>query len=148
MQSAFDGYGAKQYGGRWNSKGRKAVYLADAPALAALEILVHAIEFRMLKWYCIFRAEFPDALVSRIDPEMLPADWQADPPPLVLQEIGDSWIEREQTAVLQAPSAVVPLEVNYIVNPAHPDFKHIEISEPIPFDFDSRLTGIPAIHAT
>ena len=38
---AFDGEGARLYGGRWNSPGRPAVYTSGSLALAALEVLVH-----------------------------------------------------------------------------------------------------------
>jgi RES domain-containing protein len=38
---AFDGEGARLYGGRWNSPGRPVVYTAGSLALAALEVLVH-----------------------------------------------------------------------------------------------------------
>lgn len=38
---AFDGEGARLYGGRWNSPGQCAVYTAGSLALAALEVLVH-----------------------------------------------------------------------------------------------------------
>jgi RES domain-containing protein len=40
-KSAFSGEGARLFGGRWNAKGIKAVYLADSPALATLEVMVH-----------------------------------------------------------------------------------------------------------
>ena len=39
--SAFDGEGARRYGGRWNSRGTRMVYTAGSQALAALEMLVH-----------------------------------------------------------------------------------------------------------
>jgi RES domain-containing protein len=37
------------------------------------------------------------------------------------------------------PSAVVPLEVNYLLNPAHRDFRRIRVATPQPFAFDPRL---------
>ena len=39
--SAFDGDGARRYGGRWNPPGYPVVYTSGSLALAALEILVH-----------------------------------------------------------------------------------------------------------
>src|SRR5277367_1816939 len=39
--AVLDGEGARRFGGRWNSPGRPVVYLADHPALAVLEVLVH-----------------------------------------------------------------------------------------------------------
>jgi RES domain-containing protein len=40
---------------------------------------------------------------------------------------------------LSVPSAVIPKERNYILNPAHPDFARIVFASPEPFDFDDRL---------
>lgn len=39
--SAFDGEGARLYGGRWNCKGVPVVYTSDSLALCSLEIFVH-----------------------------------------------------------------------------------------------------------
>jgi len=33
----------------------------------------------------------------------------------------------------------VPQERNYVVNPAHPEFRSLIISAPQPFTFDTRL---------
>jgi len=41
--------------------------------------------------------------------------------------------------VLKLPSAVVPSEFNYLLNPAHPDFGAIRIGEPQVFKADPRL---------
>ncbi|AUC42035.1 hypothetical protein D083_1686 [Dickeya solani RNS 08.23.3.1.A] len=41
VSQAFDGAGAKLYGGRWNSKGVPCVYLGGTIALCLLETLVH-----------------------------------------------------------------------------------------------------------
>ncbi|WP_144431164.1 RES family NAD+ phosphorylase, partial [Pseudomonas syringae pv. coryli] len=40
LAQAFDGEGAKLYGGRWNSKGNACVYCAGSESLALLEVLV------------------------------------------------------------------------------------------------------------
>ncbi|MDB6038389.1 MAG: hypothetical protein JWM99_2230, partial [Verrucomicrobiales bacterium] len=41
VAGAFDGEGARLFGGRWNSTGVRVVYVSDSQALAALENLVH-----------------------------------------------------------------------------------------------------------
>ena len=41
--------------------------------------------------------------------------------------------------MLVVPSAVIPAEVNYLLNPSHPDFARIRIDSPEPFVFDRRL---------
>ena len=37
------------------------------------------------------------------------------------------------------PSVIISGELNYLINPAHPDFKRISFGKPESFAFDSRL---------
>jgi RES domain-containing protein len=41
--------------------------------------------------------------------------------------------------VLEVPSAVVPDEPNYLLNPAHPDFRRIALGPKRAFSFDPRM---------
>ncbi|HMO37031.1 MAG TPA: hypothetical protein PKA06_13400 [Gemmatales bacterium] len=41
--------------------------------------------------------------------------------------------------VLAVPSAVVQDQINYLLNPEHPDFDQILISKPKPYRLDRRL---------
>lgn len=54
------------------------------------------------------------------------------------RDIGTDWANELTTAVLSVPSAVIPRERNYILNPAHPDFARIQFSSPESFYFDER----------
>ena len=56
-----------------------------------------------------------------------------------MQQLGDGWLNAGASAVLEVPSAVVEIESNYLLNPAHPDFRRIQIGEPSHFEFDLRL---------
>src|SRR5437588_4542050 len=42
-------------------------------------------------------------------------------------------------AVLEVPSAIVPEERIYVLNPAHPESRHIRFLPPEPFRFDPQL---------
>ncbi|VAW49212.1 hypothetical protein MNBD_GAMMA04-573, partial [hydrothermal vent metagenome] len=68
VNTAFDGEGAKRYGGRWNSKGVVCVYLANSISLAMLEILVHINQQSLLKHYQLFELELPIKQIQRLDP--------------------------------------------------------------------------------
>jgi RES domain-containing protein len=138
-KTAFTGTGARLYGGRWNSPGTAVVYLAQSQALAALEMLIHLEAADALRHYQVCAVTFPQALVRRIDPAALPAIWRRDPPPRKLQRLGDAWAAAAQSALLRVPSAVVPAESNFLLNPAHPDFRRVVIGKPQPFRFDRRL---------
>jgi RES domain-containing protein len=52
---------------------------------------------------------------------------------------GDGWLERAEALVLIAPSAVVPQELNAMLNPAHARMADMRIVAEEPFRFDSRL---------
>jgi RES domain-containing protein len=69
----------------------------------------------------------------------LPKNWRATPPRADTREIGDRWVQERRSAVLALPSAVVPVDTNFLLNPEHADFKRIRIASPIDFDFDPRL---------
>ena len=137
---AFSGAGAKRYGGRWNPKGTALVYLSATLSLAALEMMVHAVSYQVLRDYVAFAVEFPESVVMEVgDIESLPPNWREDPPPSELGEIGRSWVQNLTSTVLVVPSAIIPRESNYLLNPQHPDFEAIGIHPQEPFEFDQRL---------
>ena len=135
---AFIGEGAKVYGGRWNSPGFAAVYGSQNKSLAVLEQLVH-LNPRSVRRFKAFCFHFPDSIVVRIEPGDLPKDWRQQPPPASTQQFGDAWLRQARSAVLAVPSVIVTEEVNYLLNPAHPDFQKIIVAKSSDFLFDSRL---------
>ena len=137
--NAFDGEGARQYGGRWNSPGTAVVYAAQSESLAALELLVHLQASQLLSSYSTLAVDFEDSLVEVCVASALPSDWNEYPAPTGLQELGDRWVCENRSAILQVPSAVIPTEAIYVLNPNHPDFRRIAIGPPTPFRFDPRL---------
>ena len=136
---AFSGEGARLYGGRWNSPGVSVVYAAQSQSLAALELLVHLENSDLLREYVVIEARFDASLITRISKADLPQDWRADPPPPAARAIGDAWIAQEPSPVLELPSAIIPAESIFLLNPQHSAFSRIEIGEPLPFEFDLRL---------
>jgi RES domain-containing protein len=137
---AFDGEGAFRFGGRWNSRGVRVVYTAGSLALAALEMLVHLDDDELLASYAFVAAQIPTALILPVASyRALPEDWDASPAPAELQQLGDDWAREQTSAALEVPTAIVPREKNYLLNPAHPGFARIKIEAPEPFAFDERL---------
>src|ERR1035437_3746124 len=136
--TAFSGEGAAKTGGRWDSRGVPVVYTSSTKSLVALENLAHLnppVPFK----YVVFRIQFDDALIEKVPLSRLPADWQVEPPPPSTKAIGDAWVREMRSAVLALPSVIVPGELNYLLNPAHPAFKKISIGKPERFAFDPRL---------
>lgn len=139
VPEAFTGEGARLYGGRWNSPGTRIVYTSQSQALAALEILVHLESEEILEHYAMIEVRFDPLLITSVHKSKLPPDWRAEPPPASLHSVGDDWAAAGVSAVLQVPSAIIPDESNYLLNPAHADFSKITIGKPAPFPFDPRL---------
>jgi len=139
-QAAFTGNGARKYGGRWNSPGTAIVYTAQNQSLAALEILVHLESPELLSKYVLIGVEIEEKLVSEVSRSALPRNWQTDPPRAELQRIGDQWAAKTTSAVLRVPSALVPGESNFLLNPLHDDFAKLRIASPTSFRFDPRLS--------
>ncbi|BBD78379.1 RES family NAD+ phosphorylase [Hydrogenophilus thermoluteolus] len=138
VNSAFSGEGARRYGGRWNPKGWPVVYTAESQSLALLELMVQDAALRA--HYVFIPAYIPDALAQTvIEVQDLPSDWRTLGARDMLQALGLAWLKGGQTAILNVPSAVVPGERNFLLNPNHPDFAQIVIGEPQDFQVDIRL---------
>jgi RES domain-containing protein len=135
---AFSGEGARRVGGRWNSRGQGMVYTSATLSLAALEVFVHMEVEDSGGMLAYIQATAPKTMKIEYLPE-LPAGWRAIPAPSILAEIGDRWFRAGATAVLAVPSVVIPTEYNYLMNPAHPDFSQVQLTEPQPFELDPRL---------
>ncbi len=136
----ISGYGAERNGGRWNEKGKPALYTASSRALAVLEVAVHVPFGIMPIDYYMATIEVPDnANILEIKVADLPNKWNSNPIVKATQFIGDDFLKENKHLVLKVPSASVNGDYNYIINPVHPDFKTVKIKHTEPFEFDSRL---------
>ncbi len=125
---------------RWHTAGRRIVYLADSPASALVETLVHLElapdlipgDYRLLK------IDAPDA-VSReaAERDRFPTGWEFEA--RTTRTIGDAWLRGARTAMLKVPSALVPETENWLLNPAHADAREIRVVWEKAFPFDNRL---------
>ena len=137
---AFSGTGGLSVGGRWHCKGDRVIYAASSLALAALEVFVHLQRAHARIRWISFELEVPDSVpVSDLSLRQLPKNWRREPPLAATMHIGRAWVRGGTTAVLRAPSAIVPTECNYIINSAHPDFRKLRIGPPASFSFDPRM---------
>lgn len=141
-EEAFSGEGSAKYGGRWNHKGTAVVYCSQSESLAQLEVLVRTQRARDLALYVLIEARIPEELIDTLRRENLPQDWNALPESNSTREIGTKWATKKRSAVLAVPSAVVPSELNFLLNPEHPDFSKIEIENPKPVGWDPRLLAL------
>lgn len=137
-EDMLSGEGARLYGGRWNSPGHAAVYLADSLALAGMELLVHLGSVDVLRTYRKMPVSISEDLVMHIDAAALPSGW-ATGPRTETRAIGDRWLSSQLSVALQVPSAVVPTECNFVINPNHPNFDALRLGPISDFRFDPRL---------
>lgn len=136
--AANDGLGASLYGGRWNYKGTALIYTAETRALCALEVLANSDE--LPDDYIATPIEIPKEVgLTTLSQNDLPNGWDSNEPIDATRDIGTNWAKGLRTAVLSVPSAVIPRERNYLLNPAHADFTRIRFHDPEPFYFDDRL---------
>ena len=135
----LEGLGGKKFSSRWTSLGRRVVYLAESPAGALLEVLVHfSLEDEDIpRPYTLLQVSAPEANAVRfLDPQTDP-DWRVDEE--VTRRIGDAWIASLETPLARVPSAIMPRTWNYLLNPEHPDAKQVLIAAVIKERFDNRL---------
>ncbi|MCB2206718.1 MAG: RES family NAD+ phosphorylase [Bacteroidetes bacterium] len=136
----LSGKGAQKAGGRWNSRGVSMVYTSESRALCTAEIAVHMPLGILPDDYHLITIEIPDHIkIFKILPQNLAPEWKAIPHSGITQELGDAFIKAGIHVVMKAPSAVVPGDSNYLINPDHPDAKMIQIAKVEPFTFDQRM---------
>lgn len=139
LHPIWDGAGAALHGGRWNPPGVPVIYAAATLSLAMLERLVQR---RNLRGTLLVEADVPDALAWEDLLASPPPGWQALGSPEAAAA-GGAWAAAGRTALLRVPSALVPREANWVINPAHPDVAAIRTGPPEPLDWDPRLFGVP-----
>lgn len=138
-ERAFDGEGAYLYGGRWNNPGRRIVYVSGSQALAALELMVHGVRPHDVDRFVCIPVDFPKKIIRKLDVKSLPSNWAESPAPEETKAIGDAWAAAKTSAVLQVPSAVIPDESNFLINPVIMNATIFKIGPARAFPFDRRL---------
>jgi RES domain-containing protein len=136
----LSGRGAEINGGRWNNKGLPALYTASSRALAVLEVAVH-VPFGIIPtdYYMTAIGMPDDTAIHKLNITDLPTNWNRNPIVKSTQYIGDNFLKANKQLVLQVPSATVPGDYNFVINPNHPDFTSLKTMFTEPFEFDSRL---------
>jgi RES domain-containing protein len=136
----LSGKGAAISGNRWNSKGTEIIYTAESRALAMAEVMVHLSLSILPSDYMMLEVEIPEEIgIKEIAIADLEKDWNSHPPRTHTQIMGDQFIRESVHSILKVPSAVVPGDSNYLINPHHIKSKEIKIINSTPFPFDERL---------
>lgn len=138
----LSGKGAQATGGRWNRKGKPAVYCSRAISLAALETAVHLETDDLPMNRFVVCVEVPDdvwAVRTERPLASLPVGWTARPEGKVSLDIGDAWLAGGASALLEVPSVIVVEESNVLINPQHAAAARLTSRKVRPWFFDERL---------
>ena len=138
--ATLDGEGGLIASARWHTQGHPVLYLAETPAGALVEVLVH-LELdpaHLPRSYKLLKAEAPDNISRReIGKAELAANWTQDL--RATRELGDGWLRSRSTALLLVPSAIVPETFNVLLNPHHPEAARVRIVSHRDYPWDKRL---------
>jgi RES domain-containing protein len=144
-ESALDGVGSALGGGRWNSVGTPVVYCASTLALAVLEVRVHIplANFQPRARYVGLEIFIDSACIERAATK-LPSGWRITPAASIestaARKFGDQWVTEKRSVALRLPSAVIPSEFIYLLNPAHLDFSRaVQLGKGVDVFLDPRL---------
>ena len=140
VKDPLGGKGGLHASGRWHTAPRVVVYTSESLALASLEVLVH-VDFDLgpLDLVAVEIIIRPEIRISEINSAKLPKSWCKYPAPRALQKLGNDWLDSKSSAVLRVPSAVIPGEYTFLINPLHADVRRISVKSRSSFAFDPRL---------
>jgi len=137
--NSLSGEGGLKYSARWHTAGHRVVYLAESPAGALIEHLVH-LELNEKSWpvfYDLMQVTAPDGV--EVETLILPAGDEWKRLPIITRSLGDEWLRSKRTALARVPSAILTSTWNFLLNPDHPEAAEIRIIEIARADYDPRL---------
>lgn len=139
----MSGGGAKATGGRWNKAGVAVLYTASNRSLACLETLVHLVAGGLPLNRILVRFDVPDdvwqAATTFDANDAGNVGWDVEPAGMVSINAGTDWVNSGASALLIVPSAIVPEEMNVLINPAHADTAKITATMVRRWTYDPRL---------
>ena len=135
----LQGEGARLCGARWNNRMIACIYTSGSRALALLEYTVNVNIDDIPRALSITSIEIPDKTILNLKEADLPGDWKDSPAPSSTKDFGSKLLLAAAEPVIRIPSAVIPEEFNYLLNPLHPDSKKFKIIDISDFTYDVRI---------
>jgi len=135
----LSGSGAALAGGRWNPRGMAVLYTSCYASTALLEARVHTLGMLPAAHLFLVTLEVPDDDCVNATVPVMPDDWNAlDHDPVSTVTLGRAWLEKGERLAMKVPSVVCPTDFNLLLNPRHPNMRHVVVEKRI-FDIDRRL---------
>lgn len=135
----LEGVGAKLFGGRWNEVNTPCIYTSENLSLAFLEKFVHAKAKENMLNIGLLMLEIPqlkDAILT-VDAKKLDKNWMNDV--AYSQWIGSQILEDLSILAFSVPSALIPNERNYVLNPKSIYFNQLKFNSVVDFKTDFRF---------
>jgi RES domain-containing protein len=133
------GEGARLNGGRWNHKLTACIYTSETRALAVLEYTVNVNIDDIPRALSITTFDIPDKGIYELKQADLPGNWKATPAPPSTKDFGTKLLKTGAFPVIKIPSAIIPEESNYLLNPYHFDSKFFKVLDIKDFVYDVRI---------
>ncbi len=138
FRNDLSGNGAAINGSRWNSSGTRLLYTSQCVSLCILESLVHLRQNYIPDSQYLLEIEInAKHNAHEIFLKKIKHNWREEIQ--YTQWIGDQFIKNNESLMLKVPSAVVPEEHNFLLNPLHKDFKQVKIIAAELLNLDKRL---------
>ena len=137
----LSGEGPRRTGGRWNRPGTPMIYTSSSVALACLETIVHLVAGDLPLNRYLVSVEIPDDVwkTAAVLETRDHVGWDAIPAGITSLQAGYQWTTAGTSALLLAPSVIVPEENNILINPAHPAATGIRAKKLRRWTYDVRL---------
>ncbi len=138
----LQGVGGERADGRWHTaaRGKRIVYLSEHPALALVEVLANLKGDPRLfpdAYQLVKAAAAASVSTGTLSASELSPDWRRNLPQT--QSLGDAWLTANTSALLSVPSLPAPESTNFLLNPLHPDARHLAIEWCKWITYDKRL---------
>jgi len=136
---SLSGEGGLRYSARWHSAGHRIVYLAESPAGALIEALVH-LELDETEWprsYQLMQVEYPAGLKVETLRTGAGKSWKNSVEST--RRLGDEWLRSSRSALARVPSAILPQTWNVLLNPDHSESKKVRVVRTLRAAYDPRL---------
>jgi RES domain-containing protein len=137
--SDLTGEGARLNGGRWNHKLTPCLYTSASRSLAVLEYTVNVNIEDIPRALSMTTLHIPEDNILKLSLTELPGDWRASPAPASTKDFGTELLKKGEYAIIQIPSAIIPDEFNYLLNPIHKAGVNFSIEDISDFIYDVRI---------
>lgn len=135
----ISGFGSRLVSGRWHQAGKTVIlYTSSNVSLAILEYVVHLPPAVKPPSLLLLTLDIPDAGIVHVPATDLPVNWNKKGYHDNVQQWGTKWLRSLSSLAIAVPSVTSP-DNNILVNPSHPDFGSVTITNSRSITLDDRL---------